>query len=233
MCGGTLEIIPCSHVGHIFRRKSPYKWRPGVDVLRKNTVRLVEVWTDEFSKYYYMRTGDNKGEFGDISERKQLREELKCKSFKWYIDNVYPELDVPDNYAEGYVKNEAMNIEMCLDSYASEDDPTGAVKMEVCHYLGGNQFMELTKNYEVRSGEHCLDYDGESKEPQFYLCHKEKGNQLWRFLPDTQQLVHVVSQTCLTVKYPNHIRMSECDDSSQKQKWIFQYLNLEKFTPNS
>lgn len=43
MCGGTLEIVPCSHVGHIFRKRSPYKWRSGVNVLRRNSIRLAEV----------------------------------------------------------------------------------------------------------------------------------------------------------------------------------------------
>ena len=55
MCGGTLEIVPCSHVGHIFRKRSPYKWRSGVNVLRKNSVRLAEVWMDEYKHYYYDR----------------------------------------------------------------------------------------------------------------------------------------------------------------------------------
>lgn len=57
MCGGTLEIIPCSHVGHIFRKRSPYKWRSGVNVLRRNSVRLAEVWMDEYKEYYYQRIG--------------------------------------------------------------------------------------------------------------------------------------------------------------------------------
>lgn len=43
MCGGKLEIIPCSHVGHIFRKRSPYKWRSGTNVLKRNSVRLAEV----------------------------------------------------------------------------------------------------------------------------------------------------------------------------------------------
>ena len=60
MCGGTLEIVPCSHVGHIFRKRSPYKWRSGVNVLRRNSIRLAEVGLDRSIQIHtrqYPRSG--------------------------------------------------------------------------------------------------------------------------------------------------------------------------------
>ncbi|KAK6041652.1 hypothetical protein COOONC_20843 [Cooperia oncophora] len=46
MCGGELEIIPCSRVGHIFRRKRPYGLAS--DSMGKNSVRAARVWLDEY-----------------------------------------------------------------------------------------------------------------------------------------------------------------------------------------
>ena len=53
MCGGRIEISPCSRVGHIFRTWSPYKI--GSEEINHNTIRVAEVWMDEFKYLYYDR----------------------------------------------------------------------------------------------------------------------------------------------------------------------------------
>lgn len=32
--------------------------------------------------------------FGDVSQRVALRQRLQCKSFRWYLDTIYPEMQV-------------------------------------------------------------------------------------------------------------------------------------------
>ncbi|ETN78278.1 polypeptide N-acetylgalactosaminyltransferase 5 family protein [Necator americanus] len=177
MCGGTLEIVPCSHVGHIFRKRSPYKWRTGVNVLKRNSVRLAEVWLDEYKKYYYERINNQLGEIGDISERKKLRERLGCKSFKWYLDNIFPELFIPgESIAKGEVRNLGSNADRCLDCAVGRHEKEKPVGLYGCHGQGGNQLRNQGAPYCVDSP---TDSEDSSEKPITpYPCHDQGGNQL-------------------------------------------------------
>lgn len=50
MCGGELEIVPCSRVGHIFRKRRPYG--SPQDTMAKNSVRTARVWLDQYIVCY-------------------------------------------------------------------------------------------------------------------------------------------------------------------------------------
>jgi len=198
MCGGSLEILPCSHVGHIFRFKSPYTFRENSnEIIKKNLVRLAEVWMDEFKQHYYERIGNNIGNFGDIEERKKLRRDLQCKTFSWYLNEIYPELFVPGKaLASGDIECRA--APMCVDSSVDKASiGTKAVILYPCHKQGGNQIWFLSKSGEIRRDEVCLDYSGKGI-VLLYFCHSQGGNQKWEYTPKNQ-IFHPVSQLCLSM----------------------------------
>ncbi|KAG5672039.1 hypothetical protein PVAND_002201 [Polypedilum vanderplanki] len=189
MCGGSIEIIPCSHVGHVFRKKSPYVWRTGVDVLRKNSLRVAKVWMDDYAVFYNYATGFEKTDYGNISARVKLRQDLQCKSFRWYLKNVYPEKKVPsEGIAYGQIQNLGYGAKMCLDGKAAKDSPSLTVKY--CHGLGGNQFWQY--DGEIARDNYCVTYDAHNLMTQH--C-KRSSKQLFTYDPDEKQIYIHHSET--------------------------------------
>jgi hypothetical protein len=93
-CGGMLEINPCSRVGHVFRKQTPYTFPGGTaKVIYHNAARTAHVWMDKYKKFFFsMVPGARDVDAGDMSGRLKLRNDLQCKDFRWYLENVRPNI---------------------------------------------------------------------------------------------------------------------------------------------
>uniref|UniRef100_A0A8C9R2E3 Polypeptide N-acetylgalactosaminyltransferase n=1 Tax=Scleropages formosus TaxID=113540 RepID=A0A8C9R2E3_SCLFO len=189
-CGGQLEIIPCSVVGHVFRTKSPHTFPKGTEVITRNQVRLAEVWMDDYKQIFYRRNRNaaimaKEKSYGDISDRLKLREQLQCKNFSWYLDNIYPEAFVPDLTPVKYGAIKNSGSQSCLD--VGENNQGGKpLIMYTCHNMGGNQYFEYTSHKELRHNigkQLCLQADLEPEPVKIELSLKERQIQMTRCDP--------------------------------------------------
>ncbi|CAH0691727.1 unnamed protein product [Spodoptera exigua] len=229
MCGGSLEIVPCSHVGHIFKNRIPYK--DTQKIISRNHVRLAKVWLDEYAKYFFERIGNNLGDYGDVTSRIELRKKMNCKSFKWYLENIYPQLEMPDVYVASGVIYSIENPGICLDAHiTSMNRYDDTVQLLPCHFQGGNQFWTYSVHGEIKRDNLCLDYL--LKTVTLFFC-RNTASQVWLYNANSQVIRHKQTAKCLNIgKFPEGLKpvLSECFHSTS-QKWVMEHFKFDKLDP--
>ncbi|XP_018603482.1 polypeptide N-acetylgalactosaminyltransferase 11 [Scleropages formosus] len=241
MCGGQLLIIPCSRVGHIFRKRRPYGSPGGQDTMAHNSLRLAHVWMDEYKEQYFaLRPELRSRDYGDISERLAVRQRLKCHSFKWYLDNIYPEMQVSDprNKAQqpvfvnkglrrpkvlrrGRLRN--LQTDKCLVAQGRPSQKGGMVVVHACDSHDAEQEWTYDEEHEfILAGMLCLDVSEmrSSDPPRLMKCHGSGGSQQWT-LGKNSRLYQVSVGKCLAVLDPlshkGYVAMAICDGSLAQQ----------------
>ncbi|MBN3321854.1 GLT11 acetylgalactosaminyltransferase, partial [Atractosteus spatula] len=290
MCGGRLLIIPCSRVGHIFRKRRPYGSPGGQDTMAHNSLRLAHVWMDEYKgscfickpltrihdschvsgvnfvvnsrrfscfclyeqrsfscllffieQYFALRPELKTRSYGDIGERLAIRKRLNCKSFKWYLDNIYPEMQVsaahpkpqqplfvnkgvkrPKVVQKGRLRN--LLVDKCLVAQGRPSQKGGIVVVRDCDSSDSEQEWTYDEDHElILTGLLCLDMSEirSSDPPRLMKCHGSGGSQQWT-LGKSNRLYQVSVGQCLAVVDPlslkGYVAMAICD-GSQSQQW--------------
>lgn len=237
-CHGKMVDAPCSRVGHIYRGYAPFANARSKDFLSINYKRVAEVWMDEYKEFLYARTPGKyeKVDAGDISQQIAIREKLKCKSFKWFIEEVapdlverYPPLDPPD-FASGAIQS-VEQPSLCVDTLGQGEKGNLGLYFCAADKLNpqSNQFFALSwhRDIRIKYGESCWDVSEAGNAPvNLFGCHSMQGNQLWKYDRHLKHIIHLHSSRCLQGNFEEKkLFVSKCSKDEPKQKWNFGYVN--------
>ncbi|KAM9817832.1 N-acetylgalactosaminyltransferase 7-like isoform X4 [Syngnathus typhle] len=224
-CGGKLLFVPCSRVGHIYRLKgwqgNPPPAHVGSSPTLKNYVRVVEVWWDEYKDYFYASRPETLTlAYGDISKLKQFRQEHRCKSFKWFMEEIA--YDIPLHYplpAKNIEWGEIRGFETgyCIDSMGHTNG--GNIETGPCHRMGGNQLFRINEANQLMQYDQCLTRGGDNSAVIITHCDQNQYTE-WRYFKDLHRFTHVPTGKCLDRSDLLHkVFISNCDTSKTTQRW--------------
>ncbi|XP_050955905.1 probable polypeptide N-acetylgalactosaminyltransferase 8 [Labeo rohita] len=234
LCGGSIEVVPCSKIAHIERAHKPYS--PDFSkAMRRNALRVAEIWMDEYKSNvniaWNLPLKDHGIDIGDVTERKQLREKLKCKPFKWYLENVYPLLDRwEDIIGYGVLKNDIQK-RYCID----QGPVPGSVPiLYTCHYYepqhcyynrNGEIYIGGIKSHTYNSNR-CLMDPGSGNTPALHNCKnaKEKGLSVYWDFSQGNAIRNRNTNRCLEIRQEEDSHYYLILQACTGQKWTIQHV---------
>lgn len=219
MCGGQLVHALCSHIGHI-ARPQPYLFPEGRQETEiYNYKRAVDVWMGPYKKYVYNAYPAMKHiNSGNLTDRLLLKKRLKCKSFDWYLDNIWPELfrfEV-NVMASGQLLNTKYNV--CLDNNDYVYQSAKKFTARECNSIFAKQGFALSTDGKLRSSLNCV---GTQCEPDgcFAILIDCLDPSLDRWNHKTDGQLQSDKNFCLDLDEDYQVLASRCDPLKATQIW--------------
>ncbi|XP_069018327.1 probable polypeptide N-acetylgalactosaminyltransferase 8 [Embiotoca jacksoni] len=234
LCGGSVEVVPCSRIAHIERTHKPYA--PDLSsAMRRNALRVADIWMDEYKENVLVAWNtplkDHGIDIGDVSERKKLREKLQCKPFQWYLDNVYSSLETWGNLlGYGALQNTFLKS-YCVDQGAV---PGNIPVLYECHNLQSQNCYYNTDGEIIIGGikshkynnNHCLVDPGSGSTPTLQDCQVGKLNHLhmhWDF-KQGQAIMNKGTNRCLEVAQGENSFYELIIQKCSRQNWTLEHV---------
>ncbi|XP_055848098.1 putative polypeptide N-acetylgalactosaminyltransferase 13 [Episyrphus balteatus] len=119
LCGGQIEIVPCSRVGHVFQRtnKQHPQDLPNEEQHLRNRKVIAESWLDEYKYFFFTlnpslvgvadvkvngtltsSTGhDNNNDIRSRRRIQRIKKDGQCRPFSWFLLTIFQELKLPNS----------------------------------------------------------------------------------------------------------------------------------------
>nr|XP_025871828.1 polypeptide N-acetylgalactosaminyltransferase 14 [Vulpes vulpes] len=163
-----------------------------------------------------------------IESRLDLRKNLQCQSFKWYLENVYPELRIPND--SSIQKGNIRQRQKCLESQRQKNTETYDLRLSPCVKTKGkdakSQIWAFTYTQQILQEELCLSVVTVFPGAPVVLVVCKNGDDKQQWTKTGSHIEHIASHLCLDTdmfgdgsENGREIVVNVCESSLMSQHW--------------